>query len=327
MVRARRFREEQAHRVALIAERRLHADEDVAEALAVDEELGAVRVEVARGLPPVLLERLGVGAQPLVLVDGHAVGHVHVGRVVPSLGVVEDRLHQRLRGGRRSAVGLRGEGRHVERRVADVVAVPAEVLEDFRDGAEDVEVGGRADVALVRRERKDGDGELLVVLGLGRELGPVDGAGAEGVDAVREGVRLARRRVAPSENNRLQRPIQLRQRHLQRHLHRVHAQLRAEPLLGGLEDQGQGAQVGHVELLEGLDGLGRVLARGAPHQREARQGDDAADKGLARAQRVVEEALDRAREVETAGEHGHDLRATRLELRHHSGVVALVARH
>ena len=50
VVRRGALREEEAHRVALVAERRLDADEDVAEALAVDEELGAVGVEVARGL-------------------------------------------------------------------------------------------------------------------------------------------------------------------------------------------------------------------------------------------------------------------------------------
>ena len=50
VVRRSRAGEQQPHRVALVAERRLDADEDVAEALAVDEELGAVGVEVARGL-------------------------------------------------------------------------------------------------------------------------------------------------------------------------------------------------------------------------------------------------------------------------------------
>ena len=50
VVRAGRAGEQEAHRVALVAKGGLHADEDVAEALAVDEELGAVGVEVARGL-------------------------------------------------------------------------------------------------------------------------------------------------------------------------------------------------------------------------------------------------------------------------------------
>ena len=42
--------EEQAHGVPLVAERWLHADEDVAEPLAVNQQVGTVRVEIARRL-------------------------------------------------------------------------------------------------------------------------------------------------------------------------------------------------------------------------------------------------------------------------------------
>ena len=57
--------------------------------------------------------------------------------------------------------------------------------------------------------------------------------------------------------------------HLQSDLHGVHAQVRLEPLLGGLEHEGQAAEVGHVEGLEGLHGLGGVLAGRATHEGKA----------------------------------------------------------
>lgn len=104
-------------------------------------------------------------------------------------------------------------------------------------------------------------------------------------------------------------------------------QLRAEPLLRGLEHERQRAEVRHVELLERLDGLGRVLARGAADEREAGQRHDAADERAARAERVVEEPLDRGRKVEPSGKDGDHTRAARLELRDDARVVALVASH
>ena len=60
--------EEQAHGIPLVSEGGLHANEDVAKLLAVDEQLLPIAVQVAGGLAPVLLQRLGVLAQLLVLV-------------------------------------------------------------------------------------------------------------------------------------------------------------------------------------------------------------------------------------------------------------------
>ena len=67
VVRRGGLREEQPHGVALVAEGGLHAEEDVAEPLAVDEQVLAVRVQVAGRRAPVLVEVLGVRAKPLVL--------------------------------------------------------------------------------------------------------------------------------------------------------------------------------------------------------------------------------------------------------------------
>lgn len=67
----------------LVSEGGLDADEDVAELAPEHEEVLAVRVEVAGSLAPVLDEVPGVGGELLVLLDRHAVLHVHLGGVDP----------------------------------------------------------------------------------------------------------------------------------------------------------------------------------------------------------------------------------------------------
>lgn len=69
VVRAGAAREQQAHRVALIAECGLHAYEDVAKLLAINEQLLAVAVEVTGWLAPVLLQGLAVVAQLLLFCE------------------------------------------------------------------------------------------------------------------------------------------------------------------------------------------------------------------------------------------------------------------
>jgi hypothetical protein len=58
VVRGGRAAEEEAHRVALVTEGGLDADEHVAELGAEDQQVVPVRVEVARGRSPVLLQVL-----------------------------------------------------------------------------------------------------------------------------------------------------------------------------------------------------------------------------------------------------------------------------
>eukprot|EP00964_Phaeocystis_antarctica_P011943 scaffold6585_cov34-Phaeocystis_antarctica.AAC.1 len=90
------LRVEQAHGIALVAEGRLHADEDVAEGLAVDEQVLAVAVEVAGRRPPVLLEVGGIGRELLVLGHRHLVGNVELGRRDARLLVVQDFVDEGL---------------------------------------------------------------------------------------------------------------------------------------------------------------------------------------------------------------------------------------
>lgn len=62
----------------------------------------------------------------------------------------------------------------------------------------------------------------------------------------------------------------------------------------------------------------------ASHQCEAREADHCVHEGLAAAQRVVEELLHGAGEIQAASKHGHHLGAPRLQLAHHAAVVALI---
>mmetsp|Transcript_54202 Transcript_54202/g.128743 ORF Transcript_54202/g.128743 Transcript_54202/m.128743 type:complete len:620 (-) Transcript_54202:301-2160(-) len=297
--------EEEAHGVALIAERGLHANEDVAELLAVDEEVLAVRVELPGGLAPVLLQLLGVGSHLLVLLDGHLVLHVEVRGPHARFLVVEDHVHDLL-----------GLGRHV----AERVALATELFAHRGDGREHVQVRGGADVALVGREREDGDRELLVLVLLDAEVGPLERAVREEVDAVREGHGAPSDAVAAAVDDRLDGPIDLRERDLQSDLDGVQAELGGLPLLEGLEHEGHGADVRAVQLREHLDGLVMVLGGGAADEREAGQVDHRVGHDGA----LGEEVTHGAREVKPARVEADHAGAARLELLDERGVVGLV---
>mmetsp|Transcript_45111 Transcript_45111/g.134702 ORF Transcript_45111/g.134702 Transcript_45111/m.134702 type:complete len:598 (+) Transcript_45111:1213-3006(+) len=113
MVRRRRAAEEQAHGVSLVAERRLHADEHIAELLAIHQQVLAIGVQLTGRLAPVLLERLRVVTQLLVFGGRHAVRNIEVSRVVLGLRVVDDLLDELVT-------------RHGQ--VSDIVALFLEVL-------------------------------------------------------------------------------------------------------------------------------------------------------------------------------------------------------
>jgi hypothetical protein len=77
----------------------------------------SVGVEVARRLSPVLLQLIGIGAKPLVLVHAHPVGDVEVTGVEPGLARGEHALDELLL---------------AAREVTNVVAVTAQVLQTNR---------------------------------------------------------------------------------------------------------------------------------------------------------------------------------------------------
>ncbi len=68
--------EQQPHRVALVAEGRLHPDEDVAEVGAENQDPAAVALVAARGRPPLRLDLGEVGLAPDVVVGRDAMGNV-----------------------------------------------------------------------------------------------------------------------------------------------------------------------------------------------------------------------------------------------------------
>ena len=142
---------EQAHRITLVAEGGLNANENVAEVATENQQVLAIAVEVAGGLAPVLFKPFGVGRQTLVLLNAHAVGDRQLRRALHGIGVVDDGLQQ-----------LSGRGRQV----LHVVALRLHLLHHPMDGAEDVEVSRRTDIAFVGREAEHGDRQLLLVAGL-----------------------------------------------------------------------------------------------------------------------------------------------------------------
>mmetsp|Transcript_21009 Transcript_21009/g.46075 ORF Transcript_21009/g.46075 Transcript_21009/m.46075 type:complete len:1268 (+) Transcript_21009:731-4534(+) len=304
--------EQQAHGVTLVAEGGLHANEDVAELLAVDQQLLAVGVELTGGLAPVLLQGIRVLAQTLVLIHLHAVGNVQVAAVELGISAVEHALDQVLL--------IHGDHAHI-------VALLLQLLQHPVDGAEHVQVGGGTDIALVRGEAEHSDGQLLLSVALLAQASPVHGTGAQGGDTVGQGVGLAGVAVTASKHNGLNGTIQLGQSNLQGNLHGVHTQLGVQPLLSGLEHQGERHQVGHVQVVQGLHSLGGVLAGRAAHQGETSEGHHSVHEGPASAQGVVEELLHRGAEVQATGKHRHNLGTASLQLRDHTRVVALITGH
>mmetsp|Transcript_5501 Transcript_5501/g.10002 ORF Transcript_5501/g.10002 Transcript_5501/m.10002 type:complete len:313 (-) Transcript_5501:1163-2101(-) len=309
MMRAGRLGEEEPHWITLVTKSRLDANEDVAKLLSEDKQLLPVGVQGTWGWPPVFLESLGVQAQLLVLWHGHLVRDVQVLAVISSFSVVQNGFHELL-------VGFW--------KLTNVIAVLLQSLQDLVDRAENVEVGSRSYVTLVWREAEDSDANFLVPNLLLPQLGPLDGPVADALDTVVQSVTLSRSGVSSGEDDWLKPSVELWERDLQRHLDGVQSQGRVTPLLCGLENERQGDHVRHVQGLEGLNGLWVVLASRASDERESGQGDDGVDIRPVLVERVEEELLDRAREVESASEDWNDLGTSGFEVHDGRGVVSLV---
>lgn len=94
----------------------------------------------------------------------------------------------------------------------------------------------------------------------------------------------------------------------------MHTQLAVQPLLSGLEHQRQRHQVGNIQVGQSLNSLGGILTGRTTNKGKPGQRHHGVNKSLAAAQRVVEELLDRAAEVQTTSKHGYHLGTTRLQL-------------
>lgn len=117
--------EEEAHGITLVTKCRLHSDEDIAILLAIDKEMFTIRIEVARGLAPALLQCRGIGSEGLVLAHGHFVSNVEVGAAELGLLVMDDIFNEAFRG---------------IREAIDIVPISLEIFEDRVDGGEDIEI-------------------------------------------------------------------------------------------------------------------------------------------------------------------------------------------
>ena len=142
---------QQTHRITLVTEGGLHADEHVAEVAAEHQQVLPVAVEIARRLAPVLLQSLRIRGETLVFLDAHPMGDGQLRSSLHRLGVVDHRLQQCLGCGRQ---------------ILHVVPLGLHLLHHTVDGTEDVEVGRRPDIALVGGETEDRDRQLLVGAGL-----------------------------------------------------------------------------------------------------------------------------------------------------------------
>ena len=142
---------QQTHRITLVSKGGLDADEHVAEVTTEHQQVLPVTVEVARRLAPVLFQSLRIRGETLVLLDAHPMGDGQLRSPLHRLGIVDHRLQQSL-------------GRC--RQILHVVPLGLHLLHHPMDGTEDVEVGRRSDIALVRGETEDRDRKLLVGAGL-----------------------------------------------------------------------------------------------------------------------------------------------------------------
>ena len=239
--------EQQPHRVALVAERRLHADEDVAEALAEHVQGAAVALMPARRGAPLPLDLGEPALAAHVVVDRDP--RMHVGERAELRGVaVDDPLAQRV-GALRHLDRVAGLAMRRQRvrcsdskteRNAAVPALPA--------------FGGKLNstTAILRSRARcaaappacDARGERLGALRADVHVSPCPcRERAAAIAAVSAGAA-----GAAAEYRRAGGAVELGDRHHDRALDRQQAALRCCPLLERLELDGMRGDVGHVEL-------------------------------------------------------------------------------
>ena len=267
MRRRKALLEEQAHRIALIAEARLDADEDIPEALAEHEDRGAVALLAAgRGTPlrldlgePALAPDMVAGADPDMDIRHRAIAR----------GIaLDDRLAQPIDAvGNRDAVAL---GPHRQQR-------PVQRFEHR-------EIGRRAGVAGIGREVEQHDADLA--FGPGRApqrhqlLGPCrQHLGALGAD-MHVALAFAGRELAgaaaagavpglfraPAEDDRAGRAVELGNRDHDGRFDRQQAAIRRAPLVECLELGRMRREVGHVEPRQDLLRRPGIVVGGATDQ-------------------------------------------------------------
>ena len=301
--------EEQAHRVAFIAEARLQADEHIAEPGAKHEERAAIRQHTAGRRAPGGFDIFQAALTADMIRHRNFGDDVGFGTVTVLVAFEQHVLEVIDRG-----------------RNLDAVTFSFEPLQEIEQRFEDRQVRGGADAAGVggeveQRDRKlaagargalqphqlvDPCGELLGPLGAGLHASVVIGecatAGASGTRRAMVG--------APADDNGSRRAVQFwKSDHDGRLDRRQPARIRA-PVRQGLELRSQCADIGNIEGFQHLDGAVRIIEGGAADEREAGQGNKGVDGGRLAAHEV---AADRGPGIEAAGKGGDDAQAARLE--------------
>ena len=317
--------EQQPHRVALIAQRGLDADEHVAELRAEDLHRGAVGLQLAGGGAP---GGFDLGEMGLALDDrvGTDAGVDIRLRAVASGVAAEDALAHRIgRGGDIDGVAFTIEP--LERRV-----------ERFEHRQELRGPGGSG----VGREVEQNRGDALVGIGgatqldelehpRGQHLGAL-GAGLHRAHLPRRGKSAAppaagTRRTgavgAAAEHHRHGAAVQLGDRDHHRRFERQQSLTIRGPGLQRLELDRMGGEIRPVELRQDRFGGDGVVVRRPAHQAEAGQVHHRVDGGDA----VLHEQLfDRRAAVESAGERRDHVQPARLHRRDHAVIMARVLR-
>ena len=268
MCRGKALFEQQTHRVAFVAEGRLHADEDIAELRAEHEDRGAVALLAAgSGTPlpfnlvePAFAAHMGVGGNP----------GVYVGVCTEPLAIaVDDPGAQLIDGGghiHRIAFALHGAKRHVKR-------------------GKDRQVRSRAGVAGIGREVEQHDRHLtLGAFGAPQPHQTVDArrqhfcpfdagmhvavvvAGGEGAAAMAAGAGLAGVVGSAAEHDRAGGAVKFGNRHHDRRFDWQQAAVGRPPLLQRLQFGGVAGDIRHIEPRQHILGRTGVIIRRAADQ-------------------------------------------------------------
>ena len=316
--------EQQPHRVAFVAEGRLHAHQHVAEAAPEHEDRGPVAELATRRRAPLGLDLRQPTLAPDVVVGADQRVHVRIGAVGRRVAG-EDRLAQCV-----DAVG------QLHR-----VALGAHRRQGVVQRLEHREVGGRPHVAGIRREVEQHDRDLaLGPLGPSHRDHLVDPgrehhralraaahvlrgvAGAEGAAVVAAGALHAAQARPPAEYDRAGGAVEFGDRDHDGALDRQQPAVGGAPGVERLELDRMRGDVGQVELGEDVLGGAGIVVRRPAHQREARQRHHRIDD---RPAVLHEELVDRRACIESGAERRHHAQALRLHRRDHAVVVAGVA--
>mmetsp|Transcript_6591 Transcript_6591/g.14018 ORF Transcript_6591/g.14018 Transcript_6591/m.14018 type:complete len:1056 (+) Transcript_6591:730-3897(+) len=298
---------QQSHGISLVTERRLDSNEDVSELLSVDNKVLAIGVKVSWSRAPVLFEVSGIRGEVVVFLGAHSVLYVELGGRDLGLRVIEDGFHDFF-------LGLRG--------LTNVVSLRLELLQNSLDGVKDIQVGGGSNVTLIGGEGEDGDGNLLVLLFLVLEVGPLQRAFGEKVDAIGQGDGSSGSTLTSGKDDGLNGSINLRKGNLEGDLDRMQTELTGLPLFKGLEDQGDGAQVRDVQVLENLGGLLVILRGRSSNEGESGKVDDGINNDLSVG--VLEVVVDGSGVIQTTGVDRNDAGSSGFKLGDQGDVVCVV---